>query len=96
MNKEYIFIPFKIWYDNDLGATEKLMSVHIWNDIYLNEEDCELTNEDLSSTLGLTKRSCTRILSSLKEKGLIDIEIVRNERNQVIKRLIKMDIESFK
>lgn len=84
-----IWIPKNIWLAQDLGWTEKLVLVEI--DSLDGEQGCFASNEYLSSFFGLSKDRISKVISTLKNKGYITVELQYKEgTRQIEKRIIRI------
>lgn len=82
-----IWIPASLWEDKNLNTVEKIAM----SEIQRQEGSsgvCKANNSHFSDFLGVSKGSASKIISSLRNKGYISVEIIKNEKNQVIERCI--------
>lgn len=83
-----IWIPRDIWLAEDLGWTEKLVLVEL--DSLNGQQGCWASNEYLASFFGLSKGRISKVISSLKDKGYIQVEMqYRPGTKEIEKRIIK-------
>lgn len=82
-----IWIPKEIWLSDKLTMQEKLFLVEI--DSLDNEKNCYASNGHFADFFGLSKGRCSQIISSLKEKGYIEIDYYFDDK-KVKKRVIKV------
>ena len=83
-----VWIPKDIWLAQDLGWTEKLVLVEI--DSLDGEQGCWASNDYLASFFGLSKGRISKIISGLKEKGYITVEMqYKAGTREVERRIIK-------
>ncbi len=84
-----IWIPKEIWLNGNLSIMEKMFLVEI--DSLDNEQGCYASNEHFSKFFGLSKNRCTEIIKSLESKGLISIELIReNGKKNISKRILRV------
>lgn len=89
-----VWIPKKIWVAKDLGWTEKLVLVEL--DSLDNENGCFASNDYLAEFFKLSKDRISRIISSLKEKGYITVELhYKQGTKQIEKRVIRSNIHQY-
>lgn len=83
----YAIIPSFVRYDKDLTANEKLMYGEI---TALSNKDgfCWSKNKYFANLYDVTTQTVSRWLKHLEDKEYIHREIIRNEKNQIIKRKI--------
>ena len=82
-----IWIPKEIWLSKELTIQEKVMLAEI--DSLDNGEGCFATNEYFADFMGLSKDRARKIISSLKDKGYIDVTLIYKEGSkEVDKRII--------
>lgn len=83
-----IWIPKEIWLDNNLTWSEKMLLVEI-DSLATLEKGCIATNEYLSNFFNLSKDRISKLISSLKSKGYIEVKLIYNgDTKQIIKREI--------
>lgn len=84
-----IWIPIEIWENKTLSLQEKCLLAEI--DSLDGENGCFATNERLAKYINLSKDRITRIVSSLKEKGLIKVKLIyKTGTKEVEKRVINV------
>lgn len=84
-----IWIPIEIWENKTLSLQEKCLLAEI--DSLDGENGCFATNERLAKYINLSKDRITRIVSSLKEKGLINVKLIyKTGTKEVEKRVINV------
>ena len=88
----YIVIPHYILCDEDLKPNAKLLYGLIVG-LTRTSGYCYATNEYISDKLGLSKKSITSLIKSLKEKEYIDVEVVRNDKKEVVGRKIYLSVK---
>lgn len=83
-----IWIPKEIWLDENLNWVEKILLVEI---ISLdNEQGCWASNAYFADFFKLSKNRISVLISSLKEKGYITIELQHKKgTKQIEKRIIR-------
>ncbi len=82
----YAVIPANVRYDKDLTANAKLLYGEI-SALTQKNGICFATNEYFSKLYNLSERAITRLISSLKNKGYIKVEIkndIDNKRTRQI------------
>ena len=83
-----IWIPKEIWLDNNLTWSEKMLLVEI-DSLATLEKGCIATNEYLSDFFNLSKDRISKLISSLKAKGYIEVKLVyKKGTKQILKREI--------
>ena len=90
MEREFkgVWIPREIWLDDNLTWSEKMLLVEI-DSLSTLEKGCIATNEYLSNFFNLSKDRISKLISSLKTKGYIEVKLIYNgDTKQIIKREI--------
>ncbi len=89
MNRDFkgIWIPKEIWLNKDLKIMEKLFLVEI--DSLDNSDGCYASNKYFADFFGITKGRCSQVISSLSEKNIVTIELIR-QGQEVVKRIIRV------
>ena len=90
MEREFkgVWIPKEIWLDDNLTWSEKMLLVEI-DSLSTLEKGCIATNEYLSNFFNLSKDRISKLISSLKTKGYIEVKLIYNgDTKQIIKREI--------
>lgn len=90
MEREFkgVWIPREIWLDDNLTWSEKMLLVEI-DSLSTLEKGCIATNEYLSNFFNLSKDRISKLISSLKAKGYIEVKLIYNgDTKQIIKREI--------
>jgi predicted HTH transcriptional regulator len=78
-NLEYLLIPKEILWDNDLEGGEKMLLAMIR--LLDNESGCYATNSYFASILKVSRKTITRMIKKLVNKGKINfIGKVNNKR----------------
>lgn len=86
--RDIVAVPLVIWKDKNLNPTEKMILVDIIGLIKHNH--CFKGNQGFSDLVGVSKDRITRILSDLKKRGYININIEKNSNNNNRKRTISL------
>ena len=92
MNRDFrgIWIPRHIWLDKKLKPIEKILLAEIESLGGLSD-GCFASNQYLAEFLDLSKDRTSKLISSLKNKGYITVELVYKEGTyEVEQRLIKI------
>ena len=92
MNEEnqisyYSVIPATVRYDTNLKASEKLLYGEITS-LTNKKGFCYAKNKYFADLYNVTTVSVSRWISHLQELGYIEIEIIRNENKEILKRNI--------
>ena len=83
-----IWIPKEIWLDSNLTWSEKMLLVEI-DSLATLEKGCIATNEYLSDFFNLSKDRISKLISSLKSKGYIEVKLIyKKDTKQILKREI--------
>lgn len=83
-----VWIPKEIWLDDNLGWSEKLLLVEI-DSLTSNEKGCFATNDYFADFFKLSKDRISKLISSLKNKGYIEVELkYKKGTKQIEERLI--------
>lgn len=83
-----IWIPKEIWLDSNLTWSEKMLLVEI-DSLATLEKGCFATNEYLSDFFNLSKDRISKLISSLKSKGYIEVKLIyKKDTKQILKREI--------
>ncbi len=90
-NKEsigyYSVIPATVLYNKELKANEKLLYAIITS-LTCKEGYCFASNKYLAEKLDVNPKTVSSWISDLRDKGFINLELIRNENNQIIQRKI--------
>ena len=83
-----VWIPREVWLNRELSLTEKVMLVEIES---LQDEvrGCFASNAHFAEFFALSNSRVSEIVSSLAEKGLIDVRMIR-EGKRVVERQIRL------
>lgn len=84
-----IWIPASYWLDENLTIQEMLFLAEI-DSLDIDEKGCYATNKHFSDFFGLTAGRCSQVITSLKEKGYIEVELVFNKKKDIKNRTIKV------
>lgn len=88
-----VWIPKEIWLDKNLSWMEKLFITEI--DSLDKERGCYASNGYFSEFFDITKSRCSQIISSLKNKGYISVQLLMNDKN-VQERVVRILNEGIK
>ena len=92
MNRDFlgVWIPREVWLNKDLSTNEKVLLADIAS-LGGMSNGCFATNQYLADFFGLSKDRISKLISSLKNKGYITVELVYKEGTyEVEQRLIKI------
>lgn len=92
MEREFkgLWIPKEIWFDEKLTWSEKLLFVEI--DSFNKKGACFAGNQYFADFFNLSKDRVSKLVSSLKNKGYIDISFTyKPNSKQIEKRIIKVN-----
>ncbi len=98
-SKHYSFtsvqVPVEIWFHKELTAIDKILLTEIVNLVKANN-NCFKSNQAFSELLGVSKDRVTRLLSSLKDRGFIEIKMeYKTGTKQIIRRTVSLS-DSFR
>ena len=88
-----VWIPKEIWLDNNLSWMEKLFITEI--DSLDNNDGCYASNGYFADFFNITKSRCSQIISSLRDKGYISIQLLIGDK-KVQKRIVRILNEGIK
>ena len=97
MNRDFrgIWIPKEIWLNKDLSTNEKILLAEIESLGGLSN-GCFASNQYLAEFFGLSKDRISKLISGLKNKGYITVELIYKEGTcEVDKRIIKLNPYSY-
>ena len=97
MNRDFrgIWIPKEIWLNKDLSTNEKILLAEI-DSLGGLSDGCFASNQYLAEFFGLSKDRISKLISGLKNKGYITVELVYKEGTcEVDKRIIKLNPYSY-
>lgn len=82
-----VWIPKHIWLNKELGWTEKLLLVEI--ESLDRTHGCFATNEYFATFFGLSKDRISKMITALKRKGYISVQLLyKDGTKQIDKRII--------
>lgn len=81
-----VWIPREIWLSEELNITEKCLLVEI--DSLSSLGQCFASNEHFSKFLGLSKDRISKMISSLRDKGFVEVTLVYKESSKEIEKRI--------
>lgn len=84
-----IWIPASYWLDENLTIQEMLFLAEI-DSLDIDEKGCYASNNHFSDFFGLTAGRCSQIITSLKDKGYIEVELVYNKKKDIKNRTIRV------
>jgi len=82
-----VWIPKEIWLSKELSIQEKVFLVEI--DSLDNEEGCYAKNAYFSEFFDVSKSRCSQVMTSLKEKGYISIDLIYKGK-EVDRRVVRI------
>ena len=86
-NFKYIILPEYITKDKNL--TDKEKSIYSMILTLSKNQECIMSNAYISSMLNISKVHSSRLISSLRDKGYINVKIVYKENSkEILKRII--------
>lgn len=85
----YAVIPASVRYDNTLSASEKLLYAEI-SALSNKNGFCHAKNTYFADLFNVDKRTVQRWFEKLTARGYITSEIERDDKNTVVKRVIKL------
>ena len=97
MNRDFrgIWIPKEIWLSKDLSANEKILLAEI-DSLGGSSDGCFASNQYFADFFDLSKDRISRLVSGLKNKGYITVELIYKEGTcEVDKRIIKLNPYSY-
>ena len=82
-----LWIPSEIIFDINLSDKEKFIySLLLFCSVQTGS--CNITNNMISGLFAISKTQVSKLVNSLKSKGYIDLKIQRDERKEIINRII--------
>ena len=86
-NLKGLWIPIEILIDDNLSDKEKFIYSLL---LFFSTQNgsCTITNNLISDLFSISKTQVSKLITSLKNKGYIEVKILRNSFNQVINRTI--------
>ena len=97
MNRDFrgIWIPKEIWLNKDLSTNEKILLAEI-DSLGGSSDGCFASNQYFADFFDLSKDRISRLVSGLKNKGYITVELIYKEGTcEVDKRIIKLNPYSY-
>ena len=97
MNREFrgIWIPKDIWLSKNLSTNEKVLLAEI-DSLGGSSDGCFASNQYFADFFDLSKDRISRLVSGLKNKGYITVELIYKEGTcEVDKRIIKLNPYSY-
>ena len=86
--REYIVIPVEIWEDENLSTNEMLLYAEI--DSFSRFGECFASNDHFAKYLKVSKDRISKLLTSLRRKGYINIELIyKKGTKEIEKRIIR-------
>lgn len=83
-----VWIPAEVWLDHSLSITEKVMIVEIGS-LQDPVRGCYASNSHFARFFGLSSSRVSEIISALSAKGLLRVELIRDGR-QVVERRVRL------
>ena len=83
-----VWIPAEVWLDRSLSITEKVMMVEIGS-LQDPVRGCYASNSHFARFFGLSSSRVSEIISALSSKGLLRVELIRDGR-QVVERRVRL------
>ena len=96
MNRNFkgIWIPAHIWLDENINLTEKCLLAEI--DSLSDIDGCFASNQYFADFFGLSKDRISKLISGLRKKGYITVELIYKEGTcEVDKRIIKANTYGY-
>lgn len=86
-NLKGLWIPIEILTDDAISDKEKLIYSLL---LFFSTQNgsCTITNNLISNLFAISKTQVSKLISSLKSKSYIEVEILRDNSNQIINRTI--------
>ena len=97
MNRDFrgIWIPKEIWLNKDLSTNEKILLAEI-DSLGGSSDGCFASNQYFADFFDLSKDRISRLVSGLKNKGYITVELIYKEGTcEVEQRLIRIVPSSY-
>ena len=97
MNRDFrgIWIPREVWLNKDLSTNEKILLAEI-DSLGGSSDGCFASNQYFADFFDLSKDRISRLVSGLKNKGYITVELIYKEGTcEVDKRIIKLNPYSY-
>lgn len=84
-----VWIPAKIWLDANLSIQETVFLTEI-DSLDNGKAGCFASNKYFSTFFGLSTSRCSRVIASLKDKGYLNINYIRNGK-EIEKRILRVN-----
>lgn len=84
-----VWIPAKIWLDANLSIQETVFLTEI-DSLDNGKVGCFASNKYFSTFFGLSTSRCSRVIASLKDKGYLNINYIRNGK-EIEKRILRVN-----
>ena len=84
-----VWIPAKIWLDANLSIQETVFLTEI-DSLDNGRSGCFASNKYFSTFFGLSTSRCSRVIASLKDKGYLNINYIRNGK-EIEKRILRVN-----
>ncbi|WP_413476731.1 conserved phage C-terminal domain-containing protein [Latilactobacillus fuchuensis] len=84
-----VWIPAKIWLDANLSIQETVFLTEI-DSLDNGKSGCFASNKYFSTFFGLSTSRCSRVIASLKDKGYLNINYIRNGK-EIDKRILRVN-----
>lgn len=84
-----VWIPAKIWLDANLSIQETVFLTEI-DSLDNGKSGCFASNKYFSTFFGLSTSRCSRVIASLKDKGYLNINYIRNGK-EIEKRILRVN-----
>ena len=88
-----VWIPKQLWMNKELTWTEKFLFLEI--DSLAQYGECFASNDHFAEFLNVKTRQIQNILTSLKNKGLIKIQLIYRGNSTVVEKRIITPIHNF-
>lgn len=85
-----IFIPAELWLNTELTVNEKVLYAEI-DSFTSNDKSCFISNKHIADLLNVTETNASKCLSSLIQKGLVEVTKFDGRRRYVKTTLYKND-----
>lgn len=90
----FAIIPADVRYDKDLNPNAKLLYGEIT--CLANKNGyCYATNSFFADLYGVDKATISRWITQLKDKGYIDVFIIKSKDNQIVERRIRISCKKI-
>lgn len=84
-----VWIPAKIWLDANLSIQETVFLTEI-DSLDNGKDGCFASNKYFSTFFGLSTSRCSRVIASLKDKGYLNINYIRDGK-EIEKRILRVN-----